>query len=322
VKSEKPLLVIFIPAYNEGEVIAETITRVKSIYHDNHDFSYRTQILVVDDGSTDNTYDEAVKSGCDKIFRHPRNKGLGGATRTALELSYKMGADVALKLDADLQHAPEDIDRAAMVLFNDEADICWGYRVMRYERPFIRQMGNKFFTGLMNWMTKYKITDAQTGMMAFNREYLSMFELLGNYNPPQQLLIDAYKKGMRYAEVPVDFFKRESGKSFVSFKYPFFVFMNIARMLAYGNPFKVFSSFAILMLLLSVVSGVSMAMFDNFITEFIKSQKLMPTFFFLGMQGIFISILLDIINNKFNHLQKSMTQEVDIIVRQLKAEDE
>ena len=307
--SAYPLVVVFIPAYNEEADIAEMIRRAREALSDTEGQGFEIRILVVDDGSTDNTSREAEAAGADRIVRHKANRGLGGATRTAMETAFEMGADVAIKLDADHQHGPEDIPTCVRPLLDGEADVCWGYRVMTYDRPLMLTMGNRFFTWLMNRLTRYRITDAQTGMMAFNREYLSQFEILSNYNPPQQLLIDAWRKNMVYTEVPVSFHPRQNGDSFVSLKYPFTVLVNIVRIMFYGNPFKVFSMLGGGMLGLSfLLLACSLGLFAASVAPSVRPALgvLGLVLFLGGLQTVYFAFMTDYIRFKLRTTERQI----------------
>jgi glycosyltransferase involved in cell wall biosynthesis len=296
-------VIIFIPAWNEEETIALAIDSVRKLYaiEVTRSKGYRVEIFIVDDGSTDKTLEIVLSKGVE-VISHPKNLGLGAATRTAMEMVYEMGADIGVKLDADLQHDPEDIERVITPILKNKADICWGSRFagkIHYKMPFVRYVGNKFFTWLMNCLTDYSITDAQTGLMAFSRKYLAIFEIHGSYNPPQQLLIDAHFKHMRYSEVPAVFHPRKTGKSFVSFRYPFYVLVNILRILVYANPLKVFSFVGLGFILFSVfhlVLSVMNEAYDWNLKIFFGSLSVVTVI--LGMQALFFGILADLIIKK------------------------
>ena len=212
-----------------------------------------------------------------------------------------MGADVALKLDADFQHDPQDIEKVIQPIIEDRADIVYGSRFsgnITYKMPFIRKVGNLFFTWLMRKLTGWKITDAQTGLMVYSRKYLADFNMPGNYNPPQQTLIDAYHKHMRYMEVPVVFHSRTSGKSFVSLKYPFKVFPQILRTLIMVNPLKVF----IPMGLFLIFCGITLFLLEWYLITHQIIEKLhdstIVVLIIFGIQTTFFGLLADLIINK------------------------
>ena len=297
-KNKRERVVVFIPAFNEEKTIASAIEKTLALYSEEYTRSkgYSLELLVVNDGSTDATEKIANGKGV-KVVSHYRNLGLGAATRTAMETAYEMGASVAVKLDADLQHDPADIEKVIIPILEDRADICWGSRFagrITYKMPLIRFIGNKFFTWLMNRLTDYTISDAQTGLMAYGKRYLRVFELHGNYNPPQQLLVDANNKGMRYAEVPVVFNQRTEGHSFISLKYPFKVIPNILRVITYSNPLKVFGILGGMMILLSLV--VTALWLSDVIMEFPDTTVLLLSL--SGLQTFFFGVLADIIIKK------------------------
>jgi glycosyltransferase involved in cell wall biosynthesis len=238
------LLVVVIPAYNEEARIGDTITSLRSHLPEVASMGFETRILVVDDGSSDATRRIADGAGVDQIVRHRVNQGLGAAVRSGLEAAFRAGADIAVKFDADLQHDPSDIGDLVRPILDDEADIVYGNRFERidYEMPLHRRWGNRVFTRLMRWLTGWPIRDGQPGIFAVDRVYLERFHIPGDYNYTQQILLDAYHKGMRFASVPVSFRKRETGRSFVSFRYPFKVLPQIFWLLVGVRPMRIFGT--------------------------------------------------------------------------------
>jgi len=301
--NEKPpkKILVFIPAYNEEDCIEDAINKVRELYPENPARGFTVSTIVVDDGSTDNMA-AIVKRKNVPIISHPRNVGLGAATRSALRAAKEMDVDIAVKLDADLQHAPEDIEKVIQPILDNKADIVYGSRFageIRYKMPVVRYIGNKVFTKLMKMLTGWPITDAQTGMMAYGRRYLADFSMPGDYNPPQQTLIDAYHRHLRYAEVPVVFSPRTKGRSFVSLKYPFKVFHQMLRIFVMVNPLKVFIPLSIFLWLVAFTWGGC----EFFVYKFYDSSiEFHDTSILLliiaGIQTFFFGLLADLIVNK------------------------
>lgn len=246
---------IFVPCHNEGAIITETIRTLRA-YLTSDAFPYDGVIIVVDDGSTDDTFDKALAAGADVLYRHETNRGLGAATRDGMEIAHYIGCDAFAKFDADLQHDVNDIAASVRPLIENRADILYASRFagkIHYRMPFIRAAGNRTFTTLMRIVTGWPITDAQTGLMCFSRRYLAIFEMPASYNPPQQALFDASRKGMRYAEVPAQFYARKTGQSFVSLKYIQKVVSSLLKIAFYHYCFRMFTGFGLALLALGAL---------------------------------------------------------------------
>lgn len=223
-----PTVTVFIPARDEEDAITETLRRLHTMCAHNTTVRYRT--VLINDGSCDHTVARAQSAGVDHVVHHAQSRGLGAATRSGLLDAWRTGSDAAVKLDADGQYDPADIPRVVAPLLADEADLVWGVRsVYRYQMPFVRRVGNRVFSALTRAVTGWPIHDAQTGLMAFSRRFVDGFTLLADYNPPQALLYDGARRGMRYAEVPIAVATRTTGRSFVSWRYPARVLVNLAR---------------------------------------------------------------------------------------------
>ncbi len=297
--AEHARLIVIVPAYNEAERISETVSAVRGMREDMAQRGLKLLIYVVDDGSSDNTRCLARDAGADRIVRHRVNQGLGAAVRSGIAAAAADGADILVKFDADLQHDPNDVLSIVQPILQDEADVVYGDRFKRieYKMPFVRRAGNIVFTGLMRWLTKWPLRDSQPGIFAVNRAYLDVFYLPGDYNYTQQILLDAYHKGMRFAHVPVAFRKRMTGKSFVSLRYPFRVLPQIVIALAGLKPMRIFAPIGLLFL---CIAGV---VFLWEMSEWIMGKTAKPIehvnavlgFSFFGFQTLCFGILAELI---------------------------
>ena len=135
--TNKPDVTIVIPAYNEEEGIADVITQLKGL-----DENY--EIIVVDDGSTDDTYKLAQETGI-KVIRHPYNKGYGAALKTGIRNAEEY---VVLFMDADWQHQPSDIKK--LIQYIGEYDMVVGARKKKSKISLLRRQGSYINTNSLN----------------------------------------------------------------------------------------------------------------------------------------------------------------------------
>lgn len=293
--NKKPYIIVFIPAFNEEESIGNLIDKIKEHYKDSNLFDM--DIIVVDDGSKDKTSQVSLAHGVKKVVRHPKNRGLGASTRTAMQRSFEMGADIAVKIDADFQHDPIDIEKVVKPIIEDAADCVFGSRFLgevKYKMPLYRKWGNRFFSFLVSKLTKLKITDGQTGLMAFSSRYLKVFDIIADYNETQQLIIDSWSKHMRVIEVPVIFHPRTTGKSFISFKYPFKVLPTLLRFMVTVNPLKIFLPLGLLLILIGLIFMVFVLLGNTAVVGKIGMAVLLIG----GLQIIMLGLLADAVSNK------------------------
>ena len=300
-------LVVVIPAYNEQEMIGKTVGALVDIRESLPGIDLF--IFVVDDGSTDNTGALAIQAGADRIVRHKVNQGLGAAVRSGFIAARNDGADLVVKFDADFQHNPRDLAQLISPLVEDSSDVVYGSRFQKisYRMPFVRRAGNLVFTGLMRWLTGWNIEDSQPGILAVNRSYLNQFYLPGNYNYTQQILLDSFHKGMRFSQVPVSFNKRETGKSFVSLKYPFKVFPQILMVLVGVKPLRVFGTLGLIFLLSGLcIFGLQFSQWLlGIAAKPVVNVNLVLGLVLFGMQTIFFGMLADLIVHKVGGLRVS-----------------
>ncbi len=213
-ESSRPVAVI-IPAYNEAENLPATLARIPR--QERPDL----RVIVVDDGSSDDTVGTAERHGADVVVSHQLNRGLGAALRTGLATANELDARAAVYVDADGEYPPEQIPDLLAPIEAGGADYVLGSRYLddRPSQRVFRRIGNLVFTGLLCLATGRRITDGQTGFRGFSRRALECAEIIHDYNYAQVLTLDLLKKGMRMREVPVAYSRRTKGKSFIGPKY-------------------------------------------------------------------------------------------------------
>jgi len=291
-------LIVIVPAHNEAERIVDTLVSLRGIRSELHHLGIQLFIYVVDDGSSDGTRSLCQSRGADRVLYHNVNLGVGAAVRTGFAAARADGADIVVKFDADLQHDPLDILNLIKPIVLDESDIVYGNRFdqIEYRMPLLRLAGNVFFTNLMKWLTKWPLKDSQPGILAVNKSYIDVFHIPGDYNYTQQILIDAYHKGMRFAHCPVRFRKRVTGKSFVTLRYPFKVVLQILIIIAGLKPMRIFAPIG----LASFLLGSSIFCYEIFLwminenTRPVAHVNAVLGLLLFGIQTLFFGIIAEL----------------------------
>lgn len=190
---------IIIPAFNEEGRIGATIAGIRK--------STDADIIVVSDGSADNTVNEARAAGA-QVIELPFNLGYGAALQTGFKYALKKKYEFAVQMDADGQHDPLSIGALIEPIRKSEVDIVIGSRFLSeesYRAPFVRRMGMYFFGFITSVLTGRKITDPTSGFQALNKKVMGFYASRAypvDY-PDADVLIMLHRKGFRFKEVPV-----------------------------------------------------------------------------------------------------------------------
>lgn len=182
-----------VPAYNEEKTIREVAERTKK---------FVDHVIVVDDSSTDGTFDEAKKAGVE-VIKHEKNMGKAQALKTGFASLGE--CDVVITLDGDLQHLPEEIPNLIAGI-EDGADLCIGSRFLEDSNcmPLSNRISNKIASMLLSFLSGQKVTDPQSGFRAIKRGALEQLELPADrYAVEHIMILEAAKKGLKIKEIPI-----------------------------------------------------------------------------------------------------------------------
>jgi Glycosyl transferase family 2 len=200
---------VVIPAYNEADSVGEVVRQIPREV-----CGEPTAVMVVDDGSHDDTGEEAAKAGA-IVARHVINRGGGAAVRTGYRLMAESGALVVVTLDADGQHVPAEMERLVRPVLNDEVDVAHGSRVLGEADPNSpsRELGIVFFNRVLSFITRTKVSDCSNGYRAVRTSVLPQLVLRQEQFHTSEFLIEAIKRGIPAKEIPVTVQKRLHGHS-------------------------------------------------------------------------------------------------------------
>jgi glycosyltransferase involved in cell wall biosynthesis len=251
-------LVVVIPALDEAQTIAGVVGGVPRRIDGVDD----VEVVVVDDGSTDETAVRAREAGAD-VISHRRRAGVGAAFRTGLAAALERGAGLIVNIDGDGQFDPGDIPTLVRPVLGGEADFVtctrFGDPALVPTMPWIKRFGNAAVCWMVNRVTGEHFTDVSCGFRAYSREAALRLNLFGDFTYTQETFIDLAKRQVRIAEMPLPVRgTREFGTSRVAASIPryavrsFSILLRAARDL---DPMAFFGTIGLVVFGLGVILG-------------------------------------------------------------------
>jgi glycosyltransferase involved in cell wall biosynthesis len=204
--------VVIVPAHNEEASVASVVAEVRA-------GDPQLEVVVVDDGSTDQTGSVAEAAGA-VVLKLPFNVGIGGAVQTGYQYARDNGFDVAIQVDGDGQHDPTEIGRLLEPIRDGRADMVVGSRFATgggYRGTRLRRIGIHIFAAVVSLLVRARVTDTTSGFRAVNREAISLFasDYPQDY-PEVESTVLLVRHGLRMVEVPVQMRVRETGASSIT----------------------------------------------------------------------------------------------------------
>ena len=192
---------IVVPAFNESSVIGEVI---KDTFNTFKKANHSTDIVVVNDSSKDNTADVAKKAGA-IVVNHILNSGAGGATATGLSYAQQNNYDIAVTMDADGQHTPEDVLKGVNTLADSDTDLLIGSRLINSEgMSRVKVLGNQGLSFITYLLFGVNSTDSQSGLRVFSRKALeSLRWKTSGYEFCSEMLWRAKQLNLNISEYPI-----------------------------------------------------------------------------------------------------------------------
>jgi len=197
-ESENWNIYVVMPAYNESKAIKQVIEDLKE---------RNLNMVIIDDGSHDDTYKIAVDSICKShdgsVYRHVINRGLGAALETGIKAALAKKADIIVTFDADGQHDPDDIIPVCKPIMNGKADVVIGTRNFE-EMPASKKFGNNVMNLITRIFYGIHVNDSQSGLRAFNRKAANVLDIYSRgYGVSSEIIGEIKKYNLKVEEVEI-----------------------------------------------------------------------------------------------------------------------
>ena len=282
-----------IPAYNEETNVAKTVRNVGKFVN---------QVIICDDGSTDNTVLEAENAGA-YVIKVQKNLGKGAALRELFKFAKSSNADIMITIDADGQFLAEEIPILLKPIINEKSDIVVGYRFDdKTEMPKYRKVGNKLLDKITNLAEDIGVRDTQSGFRSYSKKAIEIINFKTNgFGADSEILIDATQKKLKISEEKVTVIYNTGGRT--STKNPIShtseVIASLIEKIALKHPLKYVGIPGIILIVTSIIFAINLSSMFNETGYFsIPVTFIVLGTLIVGTMMILMSVLLYSMNNK------------------------
>ncbi len=275
------------PAYNEEKYLGSLVLQARE---------YVDEVVVVDDGSSDQTANIAELAGA-SVVRHSKNMGYGSAIQSILSEAAKRNADILIILDADSQHSPHEIPSLIEAVAGG-SDLVIGSREMQQNQiaPY-RRFGQRVLAKLTYVASREKLSDTESGFRAYSRQAIAQLELKEKGMAiSSEIVSEAAAKGLNVTEIPISVTYTEDGSTLNPLAHGLGVLHRILVMISERRPLLFFGVLGGLLILAAAVTGAGV-IFSYYTSNVLATGSAMVTIMLvtIGFLSIFTGMILDVL---------------------------
>jgi len=284
---ETTFVSIVIPMYNEKEAIGAELERITSTMEGS---DYRYEIIVVDDGSTDDGAEIVAEWDGVRLIQHPSNRGVGAARTTGLRAAE---GDLVAMTDADGTYPGEDIPRMVAELEEKNCDMVIGARTREAGTVrVLRSSAKSFIRLLAQYMTGQPIPDLNSGLRVMRRDVALKYQryLPTTHSWVSTITLAMMNNGRSVTWVDIDYYPRVGKSTFHPITDPYNYLTLVVRTVMYFNPLRIFLPASLLLLLL----GLAKTLYDNFVLHHIRESDvvILLSAVLVGMMGLLADLIV------------------------------
>ncbi|MFC1932890.1 glycosyltransferase family 2 protein [Chloroflexota bacterium] len=245
-EKSRPKVIVAIPAFNEEKYIGTVVLKARQ---------YADEVIVLDDGSTDDTSEIARLAGA-TVIKHNENKGYGAAVQSLLTEVKKREPDVAVLLDADFQHNPQEIPNLIKPI-SEGFDLVIGSREERSGIPRYRRIGLRVISYFSGILSGKKLSDSESGFRVFSKKAIALLELRENgMAVSAETIANAAEKGLKIIERPISIRYTRDGSTLNPVVHGFDVLRRIITLISERRPLFFFGLGGSILIVLGFLAGI------------------------------------------------------------------